>query len=126
MKDETREKLLAEVAHGLEQLAKKGKDTHVLWSVEIALLDSAGELVLTGPLTQGLRWIVERVHQAPDLTELSGVAAAHVHIRENLCPVCSEFHENPDPEEDDEDDDGSAGPAYLDDQDGPAPEPGSE
>jgi hypothetical protein len=120
-----RETLLEEIARGVAELEKAGLDARPFWSIEVALLAPGNRLVRTGPLLRALGWIVGRLRVTEDGTDITEATTAHVHVFEMRCPACQAFHENDD-ESDEEDDDGSAGPAYLDDQDGPAPEPGSE
>lgn len=142
MNDETRERLLDEVAAGLRERDDRARrekrlgrgydgpsyDAAEVWRLEVALLDARGELVAVAPIGLSLSWIVDRSVQSQDTTDLTPAAHAHVQYFEGPCFSCEgEWHRAHEVEpEEDEDDDGSAGPAYLDDQDGPAPELGSE
>jgi hypothetical protein len=126
VREGVRETLLDEVARGVAALGKDGLDGRPFWSIEVTLLAPGNVLVRTAPLALALGWIVGRLRVTEDGTDITAATTAHVHIFEMRCPTCQAFHENEDGEEEDEDDDGSAGPAYLDDQDGPAPEPRSE
>lgn len=124
MRDGTREKLLEEIADGLKKL-DTGNVT--VGSARVALLDASNRLVTEASVSLALGWVVSRTRVTEDADDITTAVVAHVFEFENPCPVCREMHEVPlEDEDDEEDDDGSAGPAYLDDQDGPAPEPGSE
>lgn len=95
---ERRDGMLAEVAAGLALLDKPygvgrpeteptGKVP--LWRVEVALLTDKDEVLAVAPIAEGLRWVVDGVHQTGDTTDISGATRAHVQVHESgKCLSC--------------------------------------
>lgn len=126
--DDLRDCILDGIARGVAKLDQEDDSFEAdrrplgLWMVDVALLDAEGKTVRLASLSKALTYVSARLHSDEATNSLEGIVDAHVLRHEDRCACGKPHAEETDEVEEDDEDDGSAGPAYLDDTDGPAPE----
>lgn len=90
-----RETLLDGISRGLERLERTQADGIALAYVDVALLDSDGDVIIVAPLTFALRWVVLCLGSTEDTTDISTAAEAHVQKHEGPCVECRKIHYTP-------------------------------